>query len=171
MWLRQRKVALFLLAGVEFEDGVQSVEEVSDLIDVRWARIAFESLQQIRQSVDHPRDLHVPPGHHRGGVRTAERFGDHRIQMLLLGTFVGFELESEQRQRLAGRTQLERLGAVPYCVGELEQSVQSWPQAVVLIAEASGDGGPPAVEAALAVRFPECPERGSGSRRRRSPPG
>ena len=89
--LGEREVVLLLLEEVQLQEGVEPIqtrEQVIDLVGLySVARLGERDMRAdpIGQSLD----FGVGPAHGGGGFTATERAGQRRVELCLLGTFVG----------------------------------------------------------------------------------
>ena len=111
VFLSEREVALLFLCEVQFEDGVEAVEEASELDDVVGRGGALvDAVEDHSGACGESGDLGVGAAHRCGRVGAAERFGDGGVELTVLGLFVGFDLGDEQSMGAADQLELGGCG-------------------------------------------------------------
>jgi hypothetical protein len=95
--LCQGQVALFLLEGVQTEDGVESVEDATKLGEIRLVRA--DGVDVIEGSCQPPHqmsDLDVRSAHRGQGVGAADHPGQRRVQCVVFCLLVWEDLVDEE---------------------------------------------------------------------------
>ena len=87
------EVALLLLGEVQFEDGMEPVEESPEFENVGWGRgVVADPVEDRPGASTQPADLGVRAAHGSGRVGAAERVRDEWVELTVLGLLVGFDL-------------------------------------------------------------------------------